>query len=158
MQGVAAQAAIGQEPVTRSIQFAITGDPCTDLMAGITMLIKTGGDISTGQVIIILDTMKRLYEHAADEFEKSQVQRKDLQKMMRDQLGSPSENEKPSGWDTVITGGTTPLGPDPEWRAKVISEMVRNAPDIKPAPGPNEWPEDGSVMKGPMGWPVDEHH
>ncbi len=43
-----------------------------------------------------------------------------------------------------------PLGPDPEWRAKVISEMTKQ--------GKSTFVAEDIDIKGPMGWPVDEHH
>lgn len=81
MSGVAAAAAIAQEPVIKRFEIAITGDDVSDLMAGIRKVCDESG-LTARQVQFVFECYAKLYKDTADGHERALAD-------WRDKCGSP---------------------------------------------------------------------
>lgn len=168
MQSVAAQAAIGQEPVTKTFTVAITGDSCSDLMAAITRVADDSG-LSARQVQYIFECYAKLYKDAADANDRDVEMRQGTEQTKINELMRQLQAERDrsmaqpaSPWDIKTTYAAPGLS-EMEYR-KFIAEMkargMRNA-DQSGIHSPSTIRPDsaagsGSETPGPMGWPVDD--
>lgn len=172
MQSVAATAAIGQEPVTRQLTVAITGDACSDLMAAIRRVADDSG-LSARQVQYIFECYAKLYKDAADQNDRASAQHSALIKQHQDRVMAervePMHVPPTFPWQTTSGGAGLPAydlssGTDQtafeELKRKVIQsgthspstirpDSVGGSVEPRPPLDPFLKPEDSEAVSGP---------
>lgn len=136
MQAVAAQAAIGQESVCRTVTFAITGDAVSDCMAGLRKVCDESG-LSARQIQFIFQCYVALYKDAADLHDKDQADRELRNQKIRAVDWSGTQPMPFLGGSPSVPAPTYTARYAEPWdesnpefvkfRARIIAEMTSNA-------------------------------
>lgn len=148
MQGIAAAAAIAQEPITAQVRFAITGDAEVDLMAGILAVFKSSEWVSNPVFSghhMQSRMMQRICEYLAIRFKLEGDERErqmnavaasqaEAQRRHAEQMAGLGVNTPPPG---TVWGGTTtgPGGTLPYYTTSGLK-------DLEPLKPIKEFPEE----------------